>query len=261
MWNRLRPAIAAGLMALLPAGAEAARWQPAPGTSFEWILDNYNGAIPAAKVLDIDMFETTAAEVHRLHAAGKRVICYINVGAWENWRPDRAAFPASVIGKAYDGWAGERWLDIRRLGILAPIIGKRLDLCKAKGFDAVEPDNLDGYENDTGFAITRADQLRFITWLADAAHSRGLSIGLKNVPEFIPQVLSRFDWALTEECYDQGWCGDMKPFITARKAVFATEYTDTGISFAGFCATAKALKLSALYKRRPLTAWSRHCPP
>jgi hypothetical protein len=227
----LRLALLCGL--LLGAGpAFAARWQPAPGTSFEWILDGYAGTIPSATAIDTDLFETSATTVARLHAHGKKVICYINVGAWENWRPDKASFPPSVIGRAYDGWAGERWLDIRKLSVLAPILAKRMDRCKAKGFDAIEPDNLDGYQQNTGFPITRADQLRFINWLSDAAHRRGLSIGLKNVPEFVPLMVTRFDWALTEDCYDQGWCADMTPFIAARKAVFAVEYTDTGINFA-----------------------------
>ncbi len=152
--------------------------------------------VPKAKVIDLDMFETSAIRVANLKAHNKKVICYISFGSWENWRPDKGKFPASVIGKKYDGWAGERWLDIRQIAILAPIFEARLDKCKAKGFDAVEPDNLDAYENDTGFNITKADQLTFINWLADAAHARGLSIGLKNVPEFAPQVVAKFDWAL-----------------------------------------------------------------
>jgi len=206
------------------------------------------------------MFETAALTVANLKANGKKVICYISFGSWENWRPDKARFPAAVIGKTYDGWAGERWLDIRKIATLAPIFEARLDKCKAKGFHAVEPDNLDGYENDTGFNITRADQLRFIKWLADAAHARGLSIGLKNVPEFAPDVLARFDWALTEDCYDQGWCYRLSPFVTAGKAVFAVEYTDNNIDFAKFCARATALKFSPLLKRRSLSGWTRRCP-
>jgi hypothetical protein len=58
-----------------------------------------------------------------------------------------------VIGDPYEGWPGERWLDIRRIDLLAPLIGQRLELCRIKGFDAVEPDNIDGYTNDTGFSL------------------------------------------------------------------------------------------------------------
>jgi len=54
-------------------------------------------------------------------------------------RPDAGAFPDAVKGDS-NGWSGERWLDIRRLDVLGPIMQRRLDLCKQKGFDAVEPD-------------------------------------------------------------------------------------------------------------------------
>ncbi len=86
-------------------------------------------------------------------------MCYLSAGTYENWRPDAAAFSKQIIGKADEGWTGENWLDIRRIDLLAPILQARLDLCKAKGFDAVEPDNVDGYQNETGFPLTAADQL------------------------------------------------------------------------------------------------------
>jgi endo-alpha-1,4-polygalactosaminidase (GH114 family) len=256
-----RIVLLASVFLLQMAGlAWAARWVPPPGTTFEWILQNYAGTIPAAKAIDVDLFDTPASQVATLKTNGKRVICYVSVGSWENWRPDKNLFPASVIGRPLDGWPGERWLDIRKIGLLGPVLGARLDRCKAKGFNAVEPDNLDGFQANTGFPITRADEVRFIKWLAAQAHQKGLSIGLKNVPELVPDVVGNFDWALTEDCFDQGWCGKLRPFITAGKAVFAVEYTDTGIDFAAFCARAKQLKLSPLLKSRSLTSWSRRCP-
>lgn len=239
---------------------QAAHWVPLPRTSFEWILQDYAGTIPVAKAVDVDLFETPKSQVTALRAAGKKVICYVSVGSWENWRPDKNLFPASVIGKPLDGWPGERWLDIRKIALIAPPLLARLDLCKSKGFDAVEPDNLDGFQANTGFPITRADEIRFLRWLANQAHLKGLSIGLKNVPELVPYVVANFDWALTEDCFAQGWCNSLSPFIAAGKAVFAVEYTDTGISFEGFCAMAAKLKLSPLLKRRSLTPWSRRCP-
>ncbi len=250
-------------LAFLSIASEPVRsapWVPPPGTSFEWILQDYAGTIPAAAAVDVDLFETSAAQVAALKAKGKKVICYISVGSWENWRPDKGLFPASVIGKPLAGWPGERWLDIRKIAVIGPILAARLNRCKAKGFHAVEPDNLDGYEADTGFPLTRADEVRFIRWLAAQAHQRGLSIGLKNVPELVPALVAHMDWALTEDCFDQGWCASLRPFIAAGKAVFAVEYTDTGIDFAAFCARAKQLKLSPLLKRRSLTPWSRRCP-
>jgi hypothetical protein len=249
-----------GLLINATTLASSEPWQPLPGASFEWILQGYQGTIPDQQVIDVDLFDTSKSEVTALKTNGKKVICYVSVGSWENWRPDKSDFPASIIGRPLDGWPGERWLDIRKLTLLAPVLRARLDLCKAKGFDAVEPDNLDGYEARTGFAITRADTLRFLGWLSRAAHRRGLSIGLKNVPELVPDVVDSFDWALTEECFDQGWCSELSPFIAQNKAVFAVEYTDTGINFPAFCAEAKMLNLSPLLKRRGLRAWSKQCP-
>ena len=105
-----------------------------------------------------------------LKAAGRRVICYVNAGAFEEWRPDAKRFPKAVLGKDLDGWPGERWLDIRQWGKLEPILAARFDTCRAKGFDAVEPDNVDGYANDSGFPLTAADQLTFNRRVADLAH-------------------------------------------------------------------------------------------
>jgi hypothetical protein len=251
-------ALLAMLLSFTPA--YAARWQPAPGTSFEWILQNYDGTIPKAKAVDVDLFETSKAKVAALKAAGKKPICYISVGSWENWRPDKNDYPASIIGKPLDGWPGERYVDIRNTTLLGPILLKRMDLCVAKGFVAMEPDNLDGWQNNTGFNITRADQVRFLKWLATMAHDKGLSIGLKNVPELTADVIDRYDWALTEDCFKQRWCADSKPFIDQGKAVFAVEYTDNNIDFAKFCTQAKSLGLSPLLKRRGLGAWSKTCP-
>lgn len=183
-----------------------------------------------------------------------------NVGSWENWRPDKNDYPKRLLGRALDGWPGERHVDIRNTTDLGPILLARLDLCRSKGFRAVEPDNLDGWQNNTGFNITRADQIRFLKWLANMAHLKGLSIGLKNVPELQAEVIGKYDWALTEDCFDQGWCANSKPFINAGKAVFAVEYTDNNINFANFCAQAKKLGLSPLLKNRNLKAWSQRCP-
>ena len=103
---------------------------------------------------DIDLFDNDAAVVAALQAKGRKVVCYVNAGGWESWRPDEARFPEQVIGAALDDWEGEKWLDIRRIDVLGPIMESRLDMCEEKGFDGVEPDNVDGYLNDTGFPLT-----------------------------------------------------------------------------------------------------------
>ncbi len=127
-------------------------WRPALNTSWQWQLSS----VPTEPFLnvtmyDIDGFNATKATVRRLHdtKAGRKVVCYISAGSYEDWRPDEADFPASVLGDPLDDWEGERWLDIRQYtGALGGIMRARLDMCKAKGFDAVEFDNVDGYTND-----------------------------------------------------------------------------------------------------------------
>jgi hypothetical protein len=188
-------------------------------------------------------------------------MCYISAGSWENWRPDAKKYPATVLGKNYAGWAGERWVDIRRINALAPILRARLDLCKAKGFDGVDPDNVNSYQNNTGFALTGADQIRFNIWLANEAHGRGLAIGLKNDSEQTASLLPYFDWLLTEDCFAQGWCANPQSaqFIAAGKPVFDVEYTDNGINFGNFCKQVSALQHSGILKHRSLDAYWQGC--
>lgn len=238
-------------------------WRPAAGTSFQWQLTGQPiDTRIDAQAYDLELFDNEADVVRALHAAGRKAICYISVGSVEDWRPDAKDFPPQVVGKNYDGWPGEKWLDIRRLDLLAPIMRARLDMCKAKGFDGVEPDNVDLHNQKTGFAITAADQLRFNKWLAAEAHQRGLSIGLKNNSEQAEDLVEHFDWALTEECFVQGWCGDMKPFVDAGKPVFMVEYTDQikPRKFLGAaCSQAARLGYHAILKNRNLDSPRTTC--
>ena len=213
-----------------------------------------------AQVYDIDLFDNATTVVEQLHEQGRKVIGYISVGSREDWRPDAGHFPPELLGKDYDGWPGEKWLDIRRIDLLGPIMRARLDLCKEKGFDAVEPDNIEIHGNDSGFPISYADQLAYAGWLADEAHARGLAIGLKNAADMVAEALSGFDFGITEDCFVQGWCERVLPFIAAGKAVFAAEYTDTEVDFQAACAWGRAHKISFIQKNRILTAFQINCP-
>ncbi|MER6996809.1 endo alpha-1,4 polygalactosaminidase [Streptomyces sp. NPDC000410] len=232
------------------------RWQPRPGTPWQWQLNGR--ADPAAAdvpVYDIDGFENSAADVARLHRDGRKVICYVNAGAWEDFRPDHADFPAGVRGRP-NGWDGERWLDIRRLDVLRPLLEKRFDMCRDKGFDAVEPDLMDAYLNDTGFPLTAAHQLAYNRMIARIAHDRGLAVGLKNDLPQIPQLVRDFDFAVNEECAQYDECARLTPFIEADKAVFHVEYA---LSTPEFCDEARRLGLSSMRKRLELDRWRQPC--
>lgn len=243
-----------------PATTSVSIWRPEPGTTWQWQLSSaptntdYN-----VNMYDIDLFDASEELVEELHDNGKKVVCYINVGAWEDWREDADDFPAEILGDEYDGWEGERWLNIRASSTLYPILEKRLDLCKEKGFDGVEPDNIDGYTNDTGFDIRSSDQLAFNIWLANEAHERGLSIGLKNDPQQAKTLYQYFDWALTEDCAEEDWCEDMSIFTKNDKAVFQAEYTDWSLEFDASCSDAEDRDFSMILKRRELDEWVKFC--
>ncbi|MEO5740177.1 MAG: endo alpha-1,4 polygalactosaminidase [Vicinamibacterales bacterium] len=229
-------------------------WRPAPGTSWQWQLTGMLDLSFDVAMYDLDLFETSSAVVATVHARGAKAVCYISAGTWEDWRPDAQRFSSVVKGRA-NGWAGEVWLDIRSPE-LRPIMEARMDLCKSKGFDGIEPDNVDGYSNTTGFPLTSADQLTYNRFLADAAHTRGLSVGLKNDVEQTADLVDWFDWALNEECFKYGECEQMSSFINAGKAVFHVEY---GVASATFCKATKALGFSSLKKRRRLDAYRIAC--
>ena len=238
-----------------PRPAVTGFWQPAPRTSWQWQLAGAVDQSFNVRVYDIDGFENSATVVAALHAKGRKVICYLNVGAAETFRPDYAAFPAAVLGKG-NGWDGERWLDIRQTSILLPIMAKRFDLCRTKGFDAVEPDNVDAYANDSGFPLTAADQLRYNRAIARLAHDRGLSVGLKNDLDQIPQLVGDFQFAVDEQCAEFSECDELVPFVQQRKAVFHVEYT---LKTSAFCPQTSALGFSSLRKNPHLDAHREAC--
>jgi len=207
---------------------------------------------------DVDLFETPEATIEALHAAGRIVVCYFSAGSYEEWRPDVADFPPEAIGKAMDGWAGESWLDVRHTG-LRSVMQARLDLAQAKGCDGVEPDNVDGYQNDTGFPLAASDQLAYNRFLAAEAHTRGLSIGLKNDIDQIDSLVANFDWALNEECLKYDECGAYAPFTAAGKAVFHVEYGGAALANS-VCPQTAPLQFSTLIKKLALDAWRVACP-
>jgi hypothetical protein len=233
-------------------------WQPHGTLSWQVQFDGRIDKMVAADAFDIDAFDSSARLVKALHAQGRRVVCYINAGAWENWRPDAGRYPSAVKGKPLAGWPGERWLDVRRIDGLGPILADRISMCAAKGFDGVEFDNVDGESNDTGFALTPHDQLTFDRWLADAAHAAGLAVGLKNTLSLAAQLQPKFDFAILEQCFQYHECNLVQPFLDADKPVLDVEYK---LARTEFCTKAAALGVFAMRKRLELDAWRRPCHP
>jgi endo-alpha-1,4-polygalactosaminidase (GH114 family) len=234
-------------------------WQPEPGLTWQWQLDGEVDTTIDAQVYDLDLYVDQAA-IDELHARGVKVICYISVGSFEDWRPDADRFPEVVLGRVYTGWLGEKWLDIRRIDLLAPIMTARLDLCANKGFDGVEPDNIEIYESNTGFTLNYRDQLVYARWLVNEAHARGLAIGLKNAPDMVNDTLELFDFAIVEDAYYYEWIDSMIPFISMGKPIFAAEYTDLRIDFEAACRRATREGVGLILKERALSAFRETCP-
>ena len=233
----------------------AGHWRPRPGTAWQWQLSGKLDTSVDVPVYDIDGFDHTASTVAALHDDGRKVICYLSTGAWEDFRPDAGKFPKSVLGKG-NGWEGERWLDIRETDVLEPLMAERIDMCREKGFDAVEPDNMDGYKNDTGFPLTGDDQLRYNRLIAKLAHDRGMAVGLKNDLDQIPDLVDDFDFAVNEQCAQYGECARLTPFVAAGKAVFHVEYSGPTRRF---CPESRRLGLSSMLKRPELGVWREPC--
>ncbi|WP_201352994.1 endo alpha-1,4 polygalactosaminidase [Hydrogenimonas urashimensis] len=198
-------------------------YRPAPNTTWQWQLQKEVNISYDVEVYDIDLFDSGTDRIEALHRDGRKVVCYFSAGSYEEWREDAGSFPSDAVGLSLEGWAGERWLDIRSEEV-RNIMVKRLDLARIKGCDAVEPDNVDGYANDTGFTLSAKDQLDYNRFLADEAHKRGLAVALKNDLDQVEALEPWFDFALNEECHIYEECDLLEPFIKAGKPVFNAEY-------------------------------------
>lgn len=231
-------------------------WVPEPGTSWQWQLQGRIDTSVDVQMFDIDAFDVSARLVRRLHESSRAVVCYVSAGSWERWRPDAGRFPDEILGRRLEGWPGERWLDVRRVRLLAPIMTSRMDRCVDKGFDGIEFDNVEGYANPTGFPLEPEDQLRYNVWLANQAHRRGLSVALKNDLGQVDELLPYFDYALNEECFTYDECDRLVPFVDAGKAVFGVEYE---LEVQEFCPLANDLGFDFLKKRLSLRDWRVGC--
>lgn len=100
----------------------------------------------------------------------------------------------------------------------------RLDLARSKGFDGVDPDNVDGFDNKNGLKLTKADAVDYVLWLAREAHLRALSVGLKNAGDIVDRVLGEVQFAVNEQAVQFGDVEQFLPFVRAGKPVFHVEY-------------------------------------
>lgn len=205
--------------------SDGAWFKPALQASWQWQLSGELNTNYQADIYDVDLFDTSEQSIAQLSARGIKVICYFSAGSYEEWRDDQELFAQEDLGSTLDDWEGERWVDIRSDSV-RKIMLARLDLASQKGCHGVEPDNMDGYSNAPGFNLTASDQLDYNLFIADQAHARQLSVGLKNDLDQIDQLVGSFDFAVNEQCFEYDECELLSPFIQLGKPVFNAEYLE-----------------------------------
>lgn len=245
--------------------AEGSWFRPTIGQTFEWRLDSIRTDEADhyhCDIIDMDAFSASPELIDALHQKGIKVIAYISVGTFETYRPDLALLPEEVVGNIYPDWPDELFLDIRKIELLKPFIESRFDMIKAKGFDGIEPDNIDIYGEETDFDLTLDDCRKYCEYLISEAHERGLCIGQKNTEELVPLMYDEFDWVLTEDVFHQNIQSEYSPYIAIGKPVFCAEYTDEmdAEHFSTFvCHEAKQFKYYPFLKHRDLNQWTYEC--
>jgi len=194
-----------------------------PDSDWNWQLTGDLDRSVVAEVWDVDLFDTEVEEIASLQSDGLYVICYFSAGSIEDWRPDVGGIEDAAIGLPLDDWPGEKWLDVRADSVLA-LVESRMALAERAGCDAVEPDNVDGFSNETGFALSESEQIFFNSSVAGMAHDRGLAVGLKNSFDIAESLVQHFDFAVIEQCHEYEECEPLGLFVTAGKPVFNAEY-------------------------------------
>ncbi|WP_172204579.1 endo alpha-1,4 polygalactosaminidase [Niveibacterium sp. COAC-50] len=248
-----------------PAPPVSGRWVPALSDTWQWQLNGSLNTSYVASVYDVDLFDTPQTTIDALHAQNRKVVCYFSAGSGEDWRPDYGGFAAADLGAALAGWAGERWLDTRSASVRS-VMAARLDLAVSKRCDGVEPDNVDGYANTSGFPLSAATQLNYNRWLAAQAHTRKLAIALKNDLEQLPDLQGDFDFAINEECFALNECSAYASFIALGKPVFNAEYAsryqqNTNGARTALCAAAQQAQIRTLILAQQLDDSYRYACP
>ena len=221
----------------------------------------WNGATNVApKMFDIDIYQDPGCSggvanipvtnaVSAIHANGAHAVGYIDAGSIEHFRtdyPQYVSFDNScggcLIGNTYFGYRNENWLNISGDGSVTGInpntgvretpaqfirdeLSNRMAAARTAGFDSIEFDNVELYDNKTGFATTAAQNLAFNESIANLAHSLGFTVALKNDLAQAPDLQPYFDFAINEQCFQYSECGNLQQWsTTGGKAVFNVEY-------------------------------------
>ena len=198
---------------------------------------------PAPVIYDIDGIINPKSTVTALHALGKHVVCYMEVGAAGNYYSAsdeglsttyyQQLHNAGVFGKKVPGYP-EYYLNIQSPSTVAIVESMIAKQCAAKGFDAVETDIDEEYSSASGFPLTKGSEESYMTTLANYMHGLGLGWWIKNPDDtgdsYATDMFPLADAVLTEQCNQFSTCGSLSAYV-GHKAVFNAEYRDSTASF------------------------------
>ena len=262
----ITPQLAAHLPAPIPCDtSKGSCWKPAIGTDWLWQLScdtpgtcaNLDVKVP---FYVIDAMGNPASTVAAIHKRGEHAYCYVDIGSWEDKRADASKFPQSVLGKVYIGWPHERWLDIRQLGVLGPIMVARMKVCVQKRFDGVQFDNVGDFHNSTGFPITAAESAYYTAWMANQAHEMGLSSAWENAPTNVAVLQPYMQALIFESCYKHSFCQQSAPMINAGKWVGGVDY-NSALKDMSFCPTYAKDRMMGAFRLLALKSYRVPCGP
>ena len=220
----------------VPGSAPAGPEPPPAGAGFDYQLGGDAPLPDGVTVVVRDWFAGTAAP-------GAYSICYVN--AFQTQPPDdmdrpdeREGWPAEVVSDAEDpAWPGEFAIDLSSpelRAVAAAHVAAMLDECAAKGFQAVEFDNLDSFTRFPELGFDAPEAIGYVAELVAHAHSLGLAAGQKNAVEIAARARATagFDFVVAEECGAYDECAGYTAVYGDQ--ILAIEYTEDG--FATACA-------------------------
>jgi Glycoside-hydrolase family GH114 len=234
--------LAAVAVGVAPA-ASAATVRPLPANAtFDYQIGGDYPPVTGVRVVSRDWFSGRP-----LAGPGTYSVCYVNAfqtqddEAGVNRRDERSNWPRDLVLTALGDdpdWGGEYLVDLStaaRRQRAAQWVKPMVDTCAAKGFAAVEYDNLDSWTRFDGtprqgaVPFGRAQAVAYAELLTDYAHSKNLAVGQKNTPQ-LGRVTSLqvvgFDFAVAEQCGQYDECGAYTAVFGNR--VVDVEYTDAG---------------------------------
>jgi hypothetical protein len=125
-------------------------------------------------------------------------------------------------------WAGEMLFDVstaaKRQNLMT-LETPWISDCKAKGYNAIEPDNLDSYDRSQGH-LTEQNDKDFMALFVAAAHAQGMAVAQKNVPEWgaAAKTTIGFDFEISEECQESAGACQQSQTVYGNNLVFELEY-------------------------------------